>query len=313
VPADPYTPIPSQCLGSSCIGRLEPEYHFTSSAPDVADFVAHEPTATDPRRLKLDSSGDPIPDSSSGILCAFNAGTTTVTLEAGGLAYSMLVTVQPGRVRRPCGTVPLRNPPQPSQVVGLPGFEFPEPEPFPHQPRPELRVPTQPHTEPPPSTTTEPPPIRLPHAPKVPVHPQPTPPVAPFILPPTNIAPLTVIVPPPPPPAAQPTPPSGTSPVTQPVASPNPEDEEEPAIEMVNHAVAHRDLVGASGHPASHGPTARRPISLLSPATTPGSGPSLGPPLIVALMIALTSLSGAAVLARRRQPPLATESLRRYQ
>ncbi len=308
LPVDPYTPIPGRCVGASCIGRLEPEYHFTSSRPDIADFVAHQPTATDQRRLELDASGDPIPDSSSGILCAYNAGTTTVTVETGGLSYSMLVTVQPGRVRRPCGTVPLKNPPQPARAVPLAPLEFPEGEPTPRQPTPSLTIPPQPGPVPAPL------PAPVPTVtPKVPPHvkapPQPQPGV-PFVAPPTAIAPLAVIVPPPPPPAAQTTPPSGTSPVTQPVTSPNPEDEEEAATEMVHHAVAHRDLVGRR---AAAPALARRPLPLLAPATTPGPGIGLGPPLVAALMLVLTSLSGAALIARRRQPPLAIESSRRYQ
>lgn len=309
VPTDPYTPIPSRCIGSTCVGRLEPEYRFTSSAPDIADFVAHDPTAADPRRLKLDSSGKPIPDPDSGILCAYNAGTTTVRVEAGGLSYSMLVTVQPGRVRRPCGTVPLRNPPQPAQAVGLPPLEFPEPEPLPREPKPELPVPPVPSTPAPVVSHPSGPPPPPPKAPAPPKLPQQAVPI-PLFQPPTNIAPLAVIVPPPPPPAAQPTPPSGTSPVTQPVTSPNPEDEEEAATEMAHHAVAHRDLVGP-GHAYASG--RHRPRVSLAPATTPGSGPTLGPPLVLALMIALSSLAGAGLLARRRQAPLATESLRRYQ
>ncbi|HTT95573.1 MAG TPA: hypothetical protein VMF55_12940 [Solirubrobacterales bacterium] len=291
VPADPYTPIPGECIGASCIGRIEPEYHFTSSAPDIADFVARDPTSADPRQLLLDKSGDPVADSSSGVLCAYNAGTTTVTVETGGLAYSMRVTVQPGRVRRPCGTVPLRNPPRPAQSVPLEPFEFGEPEPTPRQPRPAIPVPPAPAPAAP-APVAPPTPIVAPPA----KHPAPLPPAplaAPLPMPPTSIAPLAVIVPPPPPPAAQTTPPSGTSPVTQPVTSPNPEDEDETAIEMVHHAVAHRDL--------------------LAPATTPSSGLGLGFPLVIALMVGLASLSGAGLIVGRRQAPLATASLRRYQ
>jgi hypothetical protein len=46
-------------------------------------------------------------DSKSGILCAFNAGNTVVTISAGGLSYSVPVTVLGGSVEQPCGTVPL--------------------------------------------------------------------------------------------------------------------------------------------------------------------------------------------------------------
>ncbi len=45
-------------------------------------------------------------DPTSGLLCPFNAGTTTITIRAGGLSYSTKVTVQAGSVLRPCGTPP---------------------------------------------------------------------------------------------------------------------------------------------------------------------------------------------------------------
>ena len=43
------------------------------------------------------------------MFCAYNSGSTTVTVTTGLLSYSLPVTVQPGGVGAPCGTVPGRN------------------------------------------------------------------------------------------------------------------------------------------------------------------------------------------------------------
>ena len=53
----------------------------------------------------------------SGLFCAFNPGTTTVTIRAGGLSASLPVTVEAGSVREPCGTVPLKPRPLPETAV----------------------------------------------------------------------------------------------------------------------------------------------------------------------------------------------------
>lgn len=106
--ADPYAEFPpALCRQSDCSSAIEPEYTFTSSEPEIANFVEQDPNSTNLRKPLQDSAGHPIPDSHSGILCAFNAGTTTVTISAGGLSYSAPVTVLGGSVEQPCGTVPL--------------------------------------------------------------------------------------------------------------------------------------------------------------------------------------------------------------
>jgi hypothetical protein len=106
--ADPYSQFPpTQCLQSDCSSRIEPEYTFTSSEPEIANFVEQDPESTNLRKPLQDANGHVIPDPRSGILCAFNAGTTTVTISAGGLSYSTQVTVLGGSVEQPCGTVPL--------------------------------------------------------------------------------------------------------------------------------------------------------------------------------------------------------------
>ena len=106
--ADPYSEFPPKlCVQSDCSSAIEPEYTFTSSEPEIANFVEQDPNSTNLRKPLQDSSGHVIPDPHSAILCAFNAGTTTVTISAGGLSYSTPVTVLDGSVEQPCGTVPL--------------------------------------------------------------------------------------------------------------------------------------------------------------------------------------------------------------
>jgi hypothetical protein len=106
--ADPYSQFPpTLCLQSDCASAIEPEYTFTSSEPEIANFVEQDPNSTNLRKPLQNAEGHVIPDPRSGILCAFNAGTTTVTISAGGLSYSTQVTVLGGSVEQPCGTVPL--------------------------------------------------------------------------------------------------------------------------------------------------------------------------------------------------------------
>jgi hypothetical protein len=243
---DPYVQIPSRCVagkgykGRPCGVEIQPEYRFTSSRPDIANFVEVDPASTSASAVFLDSSGKPVPDPSSGLLCTFNSGTTIVSIETGGLSYSVPVVVQPGSVARPCGTVPrtdlaaeqepLETPPPPLEAE--PGFK----------PGPENIVPPPNPTAPQPVIPQHAPPIP---APVHPVQPHPVPKPAPQPLQPpffvTNpaIAPIPVIIPPAPPAAAEPAPPTGTSPVTQPAVSPEPEEEEEAAFDLVHHAVAY--------------------------------------------------------------------------
>jgi hypothetical protein len=263
------------------------EYRFTSSRPDVADFVEVSPTSSNPRAVFLDSEGKPVPDPHSGLLCAFNAGTTTVTIEAGGLAYSIPVTVQKGSVQRPCGTVPLLEKPTPVAKLVVP------PPPPPPGPSPTF---SQPHgTLPPPAAPT---PAALPAAPPVPAplpaphpapHPAPKPPIQsappPFVPVPLTMTPVVLIVPPPPAPAVEPTPPSGTSPVTQPAVSPKSEEEDEAAIQHVHHF--------AAKDPTTTG----RPVA----TRVPGGGP--GTPVLLLALLGIGALSGS-VFARRRPRPV---------
>ncbi|HEX4117025.1 MAG TPA: hypothetical protein VHY18_14245 [Solirubrobacteraceae bacterium] len=106
--SDPYAEFPpALCRQSDCSSAIEPEYTFTSSEPEIANFVEQDPNSTNLRKPLQNAEGHPIPDPRSSILCAFNPGTTIVTVSAGGLSYSIPVTVQGGSVEQPCGTVPL--------------------------------------------------------------------------------------------------------------------------------------------------------------------------------------------------------------
>ncbi len=101
---DDYVEIPAPNCGATCVA---PSYSFTSSEPTVGNFV--EATGEGSPFPKLSASGQPIASSTSGLFCAYNAGTTTVTVTAGLLSYSETVTVQRGSFGRPCGTVPPAN------------------------------------------------------------------------------------------------------------------------------------------------------------------------------------------------------------
>jgi hypothetical protein len=222
---DPYIPIPLNCVGSACAEGVEPEYTFSSSNPEVGNFV--QPDTAEPSGLEpmLNSKSEPIPETAgkSGLFCAFNPGTTTVTISAGGLSYSLPVTVQAGSVRQPCGTVPAAKVPGVQQAAPVPA------------PPPAVA----PATATPVSSSSPPLPVPLPPSPVAarPVgHPAPT-----FFL--TAVPPGYVLafVPPPVPTPARPTPPSGTSAVTSPVEAAEREEESEAAPESVsNEAVAYR-------------------------------------------------------------------------
>lgn len=182
--ADPYTSFPPDlCEQANCGTRLAPEYAFTSSDPDIADFVAVDPNTTNLRKPLQSADGKVLTSSQSGLLCAFNPGTTTLTVSAGGISYSQQVTVQAGSVRQPCGTRPLRpdrfkqvaqgapssaTPPAPAPAVApspAPAPPPPPPPPAPHPaaapvplPPPLFAVPSAaPGASPPPQVTPPPP------------------------------------------------------------------------------------------------------------------------------------------------------------
>ncbi len=214
---DPYTLFPpDQCIVAGCAARLDPEYSFVSSDPDIADFVRQDPASTNLRKPYLDESDKVLTDNSSGLLCPFNAGTTAVTVSAGGYSYSEQVTVLGGSVQRPCGTRPLR----PDRFKRAAAIAAPPAPPPP---------PAAPAGSPPVSFSPPPPPAAPPPPPNPP--PPPSPALAPEPFLPLGVPPLAVvpaIVPPPPPPIVRPLPPGGAPARTYQVEE---KREEEAAIE----------------------------------------------------------------------------------
>lgn len=226
--SDPYIPIPANCVGAQCASGIFPEYTFSSSRPDVGDFVEPNLAVSDKRAVLLENE-KPIPDSKSGLFCAYNAGKTVVTISAGGLSSSLTVTVQAGSVRRPCGTQPLKEAAASQQGVPVPP-PAPAPAPAPAGPTPSSSPAPLP-------VPPAPPPVPVP----APVSPKPVLKAPPFFVPAALPATLLPFVPLPVPTPARPTPPSGTSAVTSPVEAAEKEEEHEEATESVsNSAVAYR-------------------------------------------------------------------------
>ncbi len=227
---DPYTPIPDECVGVACSHGLLPEYKFTSSNTEVGQFVKRNTRSLDPEAVLPGPKGEPLPDeeaSGPGLFCAYNPGTTTVKIEAGGESASLPVTVEPGSVRQPCGTVHVKaSPAAASQVVAPPA-------PAPAQGPPAAAPASAPPPVPPlPAAVVAPTPTVRPPSPR-PFTPS-------FFIQPTPAAFLPAFVPVPVPTPARPTPPSGTSAVTSPVEAPQREEEDEVAPESVsNEAVAY--------------------------------------------------------------------------
>ena len=79
---DDYVEIPAP----SCGECMRPSYTFASSEPTIGNFV--EPSGPGSPFPKLSASGHPIASSTSGLFCAYNSGTTTVSITAGLLSYS---------------------------------------------------------------------------------------------------------------------------------------------------------------------------------------------------------------------------------
>jgi hypothetical protein len=236
---DPYIPIPENCVGAACAEALLPSYTFSSTREDIGEFVEPNLASPDPHAVVLGANEKPVNDPKSGLFCAYNAGSTIVTISAGGLSASLPVTVQAGSPERPCGTKPLK--PQPGEKTA----SFSSSAPPPLQPAP------TPAGSPPP-TAAAPLPLTVP----------PLPPPLPAAALPAFIPPLTplfaprVFVPPPLPTVARPAPPSGTSSVnatssvfqTEPIAEEQREEEE--AIES------------ASAQSAAHDATEHEPLPL---------------------------------------------------
>lgn len=215
--SSPYTAFPpDQCLVAGCADRLEPEYSFTSSDPDIADFVRQDPASSNLRKPFLDSNDKVVTDSSSGLLCPFNAGTTTVTVSAGGFSYSETINVLGGSVRRPCGTRPLR--PDRFKRAAATGAPPPPPPPAPAGNPPVDFAPPAPPPAPAPPPVPNPPTV-IPPAPLAP---------SPFFAPLVPLAAVPAAILPPPPPVVRPLPPGGSPARSYQVEE---KEEEEAAVE----------------------------------------------------------------------------------
>jgi hypothetical protein len=113
-PVDGYENYVSIPCTTGC-SSVTPTYQFSSSVPGVGDFVK---AGTNSQSPALTTSGKTTASATSGLFCAFNAGTTVVSVTAGLQTSSLTVTVEPGAVGLPCGTV---NYPPDDQVIQLPG------------------------------------------------------------------------------------------------------------------------------------------------------------------------------------------------
>ena len=220
---DPYVPLPEPCVGSGCSQFIAPEHTFKSSNPEVGQFVEPEPASLNPRAVLQGPGGKPIPDAQSGLFCAFNAGTTTVSITSGGLTYSEPVTVQAGSVEQPCGTVPTKQQPV-AVVAGARLGAAPPGAPAGGSPAPVAVAP--------------PPPPALVTPPAAPVPPRAAPAPPPFFATKVPVVALVALPLLPPPPLARPIPPSGTSPVTAPAVAPKEEEEDEEAVESARNSMA---------------------------------------------------------------------------
>ena len=205
---DNYVAIPAP----SCGACVPPSYAFTSSDPTIGDFVeASGPGSPLP---KLDASGHPIRSSASGLFCAYNSGSTTITITAGLLSYSLPVTVQPGGFGSPCGTVPGHGV---RPVVHLPSGQTqraPKGAAAPPPPPPAALSGVSPSLAfVPPPPALQPPPALPAAAPKAPSPPPPPPtpaPPEPQQVPPEQVGVSPAIVPPATPPV-EPIPPGGAA------------------------------------------------------------------------------------------------------
>lgn len=266
--ASPYIQFPStSCKVVDCPGRIDPEFTFTSSRPDVADFVARDLRTSDERVPAKGPDGRPMSDPTSALLCAFNAGSTTITIRAGGIAYSQQLTVQGGAVGQPCGTRVSSTPAaRRPQNVTAPGVG-PSPAPAGEAP-PTGAVPIS-LPIPPPAAPAAPSPATPPSAPVVPS----------AFIPAVAAASIVPLAPLPPPTIARPLPPPppGGVTITQPVPQVEEKREEEEAYESQSAYALSR------AHETSR---------------TPASGG-----LLLALILIAAGAGATGVSARRRPKP----------
>jgi hypothetical protein len=231
---DSYVSIPVTGCGATCV---PPTYRFTSSDPTIGDFVV--PSGSGSRVPLLDVNGKTTASRTSGLFCGFNGGTTTISVTAGLLTYSLPVTVEPGGFGPPCGTVFRQGVNPVVNVQQTHAGDSPTTAPVPPPPAalaaadvtatPPV-LPPPPAPAPAPAPVAAPPPAPPAPAPAQPPAPAPTPiaappqaaPVAaaPAPVPPESGLSFTPLAPPPVPPTPpQPIPPSGAATAQSPSAA----------------------------------------------------------------------------------------------
>src|SRR5262249_317337 len=68
--SDPYTTLPpDQCSAATCSTRIAPEFEFSSSDPDIGDFVAQDPASTNLRKPLIGADDKVVTDNHSGLFC----------------------------------------------------------------------------------------------------------------------------------------------------------------------------------------------------------------------------------------------------
>jgi hypothetical protein len=197
----PSVPIPPCARGSFC--SPQPVASFISSDPSVGEFVS--PSGKDPNLPDV-FDGKVVPISDSNLFCAFQPGTTTVTLDVGGQTYSEPITVTQATAGGPCPAT-ASTPVSTTSAAPAPTQPQPTPAPAPAPTPAPTPVPPQPTPTPAPQ-----PPAPAPHGPAPSHHPAPAP------TPPSH--PPTPAPQPPAPVAHRPAPaPTSVAPVVAPPAS----------------------------------------------------------------------------------------------
>jgi hypothetical protein len=293
---EPYVtlPFPNQsltCEGVNCPFAAQFEYGFSSSDPEVGDFVT--PSGG------LNSEGHRPTDPRSGFFCAKAPGTTTISITTGGLSYSEPIEVTEGESGEGCRL------PEPAPPPGIPPapVETQVSQPMPAKP-------ASPHPHHPPAqhggVTPSPAPT---HA-----HPAPTPappaphPSAPAATPtpvgPVPQAAVNPVVSPHPPPGVEPAPPTGISPASQPVTQGAPQPGAQPVGQVGNApapVIAPAPGISPGRAPEAEAAIQRQHLAVRVQAG-PGSASLPTAALILGSAVLLALAAGVGVSAGARGP-----------
>jgi hypothetical protein len=197
---DNYVEIPA----SGCGTCITPSYTFSSSNPDVGNFVT--PSGPGSPLPAYGDDSKPITNAKSGLFCAYSPGSTVVTVTAGLLSASYTVNVTSEGIGAPCNLVPYNTvnevTPSATPVVsaGAPAAATPPPPPA-------GAATVIAASAPPPPLAPPPPAVAAPHAPL----PSPTPLAVAPLVPSSSVFAQPAAILPPPPITAQPIPPGGAT------------------------------------------------------------------------------------------------------